>query len=215
MHQIKVDHLITILRNSDQNIEHDFHLDVNTNFFKGKGHELLAEIFDSLGGNDYRLPLLDRLKFDFKINRFLFIYDDAVHFNRYRANTLKSSLYDVFSYSWSDAYKRLCRTFERDCLKSGLHERVWFGPPIAAKIFGKSEESGDLSGNGSSGWKLNAYNDAQYDLLTRLHGYKLIRIPVYENIMIGGSLKKIDDLLLNPNEEISKVIQNWLFRKLV
>lgn len=88
MHQIKVDHLITILRNSDQNIEHDFHLDVNTNFFKGKGHELLAEIFDSLGGNDYRLPLLDRLKFDFKINRFLFIYDDAVHFNRYRADNL-------------------------------------------------------------------------------------------------------------------------------
>lgn len=215
MHQIKVDHLIQILRDSEFQIEDEFRLEVNSDYLKGKGDELLAEIFDSLGGSVFHLPLIERLKFDFKINRFLFIYDDAVHFNRYRSNTLKSNLYDTFSFAWSDAYKRLCRTFEKDCLKSGLQERIWFGPPIAEKVFGKSEEPGDLSGNGSSGWKLNAYNDAQYDLLTRLHGYKLIRIPVYENIMIGGSLKKIDDLLLNPKEENYQAIKNWLFRKLV
>ncbi|MCH7399501.1 hypothetical protein MM236_15970 [Belliella sp. DSM 107340] len=215
MHQIKVNNLIQILKDSEYQIEEDFYIEVNNEYLKGKGEVLLAEIFETLGGNGHHLPLLERLKFDFKINRFLFVYDDQVHFNRYRLSTLKTDLYDTFSYSWSDGYKRLCRTFEKDCLKAGLQERIWFGPPIASKVFGKSEEPADLSGNGSAGWKLNAYNDAQYDLLTRLHGYKLIRIPVYENIMTGGSLKKIDDLLLNPKEETYQTIKNWLFRKLV
>jgi aryl-phospho-beta-D-glucosidase BglC (GH1 family) len=114
-----------------------------------------------------------------------------------------------------DSYKRLCRNFERECLKAGLQDRIWNGPPIASKIFGKSEEYGDLSGNGSAGWKLNAYNDVQYDLITRLHGFKLVRIPVYENLMTGGSLKKIDDLLLNPKEENQKILVNWISRKLI
>lgn len=113
-----------------------------------------------------------------------------------------------------DGYKRLCRNHERDCLKTGLQERIWNGPPIAAKTFGKSEEPGDLSGNGSAGWKLNAYNDVQYDLVSRLHGFKLLRVPVYENIMIGGSLKKIDDLLLHPKEEYRAGIRNWFLRKI-
>ena len=105
LHQIKVDHLIQILRDSEFQIEEDFRLDVNPEYLKGKGDELLTEIFNSLGGSGHHLPLLERLKFDFKINRFLFIYDDPVHFNRYRLSTLKTELYDTFSFSWSDTYK--------------------------------------------------------------------------------------------------------------
>lgn len=213
MHLLKVNHLYEILKTSDLELDFEFLLEVNPDFLKGKGEVLLHEVFDTLGGKG-KLPLLERLKFDFKIQRFVFIYDDEVHFNRYRLSTLKSSIYELFSYSWVDAYKRLCRTYEKDCQKAGMQERIWFGPPIAEKAFGKSEEPGDLSGNGASGWKLNAYNDAQYDLLSRLHGYKLIRIPMYENLMISGSLKKIDDLLLNPNDASKQAIINWISRKI-
>jgi hypothetical protein len=212
MHQIKVQHLLNILKASDLPIDIEFNLEVNPTFLKGKGETLLKSVFDELGGKG-NMPVLEHLKFDFKINRYLFIYDDAVHFNRYRLSTLKSELYTVFSFPWVDSYKRLCRTFEKECIKSGLQDRIWNGPPIASRIYGKSEDPGDLSGNGSSGWKLNAYNDVQYDLISRLHGYKLIRIPEYENLMIGGSLKKIDDLLLNPKEENQKAILNWVSRK--
>jgi hypothetical protein len=212
MHQIKVQHLINIVKASDLPIDIEFNLEVNPTFLKGKGETLLKSVFDELGGKG-NMPVLEHLKFDFKINRYLFIYDDAVHFNRYRLSTLKSELYTVFSFPWVDSYKRLCRTFEKECIKSGLQDRIWNGPPIASRIYGKSEDPGDLSGNGSSGWKLNAYNDVQYDLISRLHGYKLIRIPEYENLMIGGSLKKIDDLLLNPKEENQKAILNWVSRK--
>ncbi|WP_373496830.1 hypothetical protein [Aquiflexum sp.] len=212
MHQIKVQHLLDILHQSDLPLDVDFHLAVNSDYLKGKGETFLNTVFESLEGKGQK-PVLEHLKFDFKINRYLFVYDDAVHFNRYRISTLKTDLYSTFSFPWTDSYKRLCRTFEKECIKAGLQDRIWKGPPIASKIFGKSEEPGDLSGNGSSGWKLNAYNDAQYDLVSRLHGYKLIRIPEYENIMIGGSLKKIDDLLLNPKEEYQKAILNWISRK--
>jgi hypothetical protein len=214
MHQIKVQHLIAILRLSDLPVEADFNLEVNPSYLNGKGEMLLKAVFEDLQGKG-RMPILERLKIDFKINRFLFVYDDAVHFNRYRLSTLKSELYSTFSYPWVDSYKRLCRNFERECLKAGLQDRIWNGPPIASKVFGKSEEYGDLSGNGSAGWKLNAYNDVQYDLITRLHGFKLVRIPVYENLMTGGSLKKIDDLLLNPKEENQQILLNWISRKLV
>jgi hypothetical protein len=214
MHQIKVQHLIANLRLSELPVEADFQLEVNPSYLKGKGESLLNTVFEDLQGKG-RIPILERLKIDFKINRFLFVYDDAVHFNRYRLSTLKTELYSTFSYPWVDSYKRLCRNFERECLKAGLQDRIWNGPPIASKVFGKSEEYGDLSGNGSAGWKLNAYNDVQYDLITRLHGFKLVRIPVYENLMTGGSLKKIDDLLLNPKEENQKILVNWISRKLI
>ncbi|PRY90444.1 DUF7255 family protein [Mongoliibacter ruber] len=213
MHLLKVQNLIQVISLEIEDIEIDFQLEVNGKYLEGKGEKLLDGIFQSLNGNG-KLPLLERLKFDFKINRFLFLYDDEVHFNRYRLNTFKTDLYDTFSFQWLESYKRLCRTYERDCMKAGMQERIWNGPPIASKVFGKSEEFGDLSGNGSSGWKLNAYNDAQYDLLSRLHGYKMVRIPQYETLMIGGSLKKVDDLLRNPKEEHQKGIVNWLKRKM-
>ncbi len=213
MHSLKIFHLNGILDASDLQVEADFSLDVNHSFLKGKGEALIKEVFEILGGSG-KFPLLDNLRFDFKINRYVFIYDDAVHFNRYRLSTLKTSIYETFTFPWADSYKRLCRNYERDCLKVGLQERIWQGPPIAGRIFGKSEAAGDLSGNGASGWKLNAYNDAQYDLVSRLHGYKLIRIPMYENLMIGGSLKKIDELLLNPSDTSGQAIVAWLNRKM-
>jgi len=214
MHHLKVENLYGILKESGLQMEFNHQLEVNPVYLKGKGEVLLNEAFSDLGGNG-NVPLLEKLKFDFKVNRHVFLYDDEVHFNRYRLGTLKTSMYEVFSFPWSEAYLRLCRTYEKECLKTGLQERVWNGPPIAGKLFGKSEAPGDLSANGSSGWKLNAYNDTQYDLVSRLHGYKLIRIPLYENLMIGGSLKKIDELLLHPKEENRQGILNWFSRKLV
>lgn len=213
MHQIKVNKLSEIIQSIEIPLEINFSLEVNRNFLKGKGEDLLGEVFMELGGTGSP-PILEKLKFDFKINRTLFLYDDEVHFNRYRLISIKSAIYDHFSYPWRDTYLRLCRNFEKECLKAGSQERIWNGPPLASKVFGKSEEFGELSGNGSSGWKLNAYNDAQYDLMSRLHGYKLIRIPMYENLMIGGSLRKIDDLLIRPSEQMEQGIKNWFLRKL-
>ncbi len=218
MHKLKVQNLIEILRGADLDpeafqIEDPCEIIVNPKYLEGKGLGLLQQAFENLGGIGEAVRL-DSLKFDFRINRFLFLFDDEIHFNRYRLSTFKSDIYNIFSYFWLNSHRRLCRTYERECLKAGLFERIWTGPPLASKIFGRGEAPGELTGNGSPGWKLNAYNDAQYDLISRLHGFKLIRISVYENLMTGGSLKKINDILLNPKEENHKAISGWLLRKM-
>jgi len=212
VHQSKIHSLIDLLSDQELDLNPSFSVEINPAILDEKATALMREVYTDVGGiND---PIyLNKVKFDFKIDNYLFIYDNENHFNRYRLSSLKSEIYHIFNFSWKDAYTRLSRTYERDCLKSGMQERIWNGPPIAQKHFGVSEEPGDLSGNGSAGWKLNAYNDAQIDLYSRLLGYKLIRIPKYENIMIGGSLKMIDELLLSPKEAYASGIASWIKRK--
>lgn len=212
MHHSKINTLIEILSDQELELTPSFSVEINPAILDDKASELMQDIYTQIGGR-YQPIQLNKVKFDFKIDNHLFLYDNENHFNRYRVNSLKSDLYDIFNFPWKDTYMRLSRTYERDCLKSGMQERIWNGPPIAQKHFGASEEPGDLSGNGSAGWKLNAYNDAQIDLYSRLLGYKLIRIPKYENILIGGSLKMIDELLLSPNVNHIPGISAWVKRK--
>ena len=213
MHHQKIDHLARALEEIEIAYEMNFTIPSNRNLVKGKGEDMLRDSYHALNGlGDF--PLLHQLKAAIKIGEFLFLYDDSKHFNRYRLKTLKSEVYSVFNYSWHGSYLRMCRTYERDCLHSGLQERIWNGPPIAKRCFGVSEEAPDLSGNGSAGWKLNAFNDLQYDLISRLQGYKLVRIPAYENIMISGKLQRVDKLLLQPTIDIYRIMGSWMVRKM-
>ncbi len=202
-----------ILDEAKFEFDSNFELQVNSAFLDEKGKSYLQEIYDDLDGTG-ELIILEKLKFDFKIQRNLILYDDELHFNRYRSITLRSDIYNEFNFSFSEGLKRICRTFEKDCLKVGLQVRIWSGSPMAKHCFGSPNEPGDFGGNGAPGWKLTAYNDAQYDLQTRLHGYKLIRINPYETLMTGGSLKRLDQLLINPKEEQAKAILNWFLRKI-
>lgn len=213
-----MEHLITrqldlILREGGADYDWQTELEVVPNYLDSKGKIWLQEILEELGAND-SFPLLEKLKFDFKIGRHVLVWDDEVHFNRYRLATLRSPMYEEWSFNFSEAWKRLCRTYEKEALKSGMQLRIWTGPPVAKTIFGSPSELGDFSGNGAVGWKLIAYNDAQMDLQTRIHGYKLIRLSPYETLMTGGSLKRLDQLLVNPKEEQRAMIYNWLMRKL-
>lgn len=188
-------------------------LEVVPKYLDEKGKGWLKEILNELGGNG-SLPLLEKLKFDFKLGRHFILWDDELHFHRYRLSSLKSGLYEELNFPFAESYKRLCRTYEKEALKAGMPQRIWQGPSVASTLFGKASDPGDFSGNGPSGWKLMAYNAAQIDLQTRIHGYKLIRLNPYETIMTGGSLKRLDQLLINPKEEQRTMIYNWLMRKL-
>jgi hypothetical protein len=202
-----------ILRGGGVDYEPEFELEVNPSFLDTKGKTWLTEIYEDLGGQG-GLPLLQKLKFDFKIKRNLIIWDDELHFNRYRLISLRSDLYSDFNFQFTEGVKRVCRTFEKECLKAGLQERIWNGSPFAKSSFGKASEPADFTLNGSPGWKLTAYNDAQMDLQSRIHGYKIFRLYPYETLMTGGSLKRLDQLLINPKEEQQMMIFNWLMRKL-
>ena len=201
-----------ILREGEVDFERDFELELEPKYLDQKGQNWLEEIYEDLGGVG-KIPLLEKLKFDFKIGRNLFLYDEEFHFNRYRLISFRSELYFELSFPFLETQKRLCRTYEKECLKVGLQQRIWNGPPIAKHCFGEASEPGDFSGNGAVGWKLAAYNDAQFDLQTRIHGYKLFRITPFETLMTGGSLKRLDQLLINPKEEQRAMLLNWFNRK--
>ncbi|NVK48219.1 MAG: hypothetical protein HWE09_00530 [Cyclobacteriaceae bacterium] len=211
-------HLMTrqldlILKDGGAEYESEVVIPIVSHYLDEKGKSWLSEVFSDLGGVG-SIPFFEKIKVDFKINRHLVLWDTEVHFNRYRLTSLRSDLYSEFNFSFVDSYKRLCRTYEKDAVKAGLQLRVWNGPPIANKLFGEGNEPGDFSGNGAPGWKLQAYNDSQIDLLTRIHGYKLVRLCPYETLMTGGSLKRLDQLLINPKEEQREMIFNWLMRKI-
>jgi hypothetical protein len=212
-----MEHLMTrqldlILKEGGAEYDWQTELELNPKFLDSKGKIWLSQLFNELGGKG-SVPLLEKLKFDFKLGRNLISWDDELHFNRYRLGTFRSEMYSEWTFGFSESHKRLCRTFEKECLKAGLQQRIWNGPPIAKNVFGEASEPGDFTGNGAIGWKLFAYNDAQYDLQTRIHGYKLIRLSPYETLMTGGSLKRLDQLLVNPKEEQRAMLFNWLMRK--
>ncbi|MBS9525151.1 hypothetical protein KIH41_10140 [Litoribacter ruber] len=212
MHNIKINYLIQTLLDQDIEVYPQFDFHVSPSILDDKGKALIKEVYNELGGNN-GLIILPKVRADFKVGNTLFFYDNENHFNRYRLKTLKTELYDLFAFGWKDAYLRLCRTYEKDCLQSGMQDRIWNGPPVAKTHFGKSEDPGDLTGNGSSGWKLNAYNDAQIDLFSRLYGYRLVRIAKYENIMLGGGLKSVEQLILSPDPQVKLGLAKWLQRK--
>jgi hypothetical protein len=213
MEQLMTRQLDLILREGGATYDWQVELDLNPKFLDVKGRTWLQDILEDLGGKG-DLPLLEKLKFDFKIGRHLLVWDDELHFHRYRLTTFRSEMYSEWTFAFAEGHKRLCRTYEKECLKAGLQTRIWNGSPFAKSCFGAASEPGDFTGVGPTGWKLTAYNDAQYDLQTRLHGYKLIRLSPYETIMTGGSLKRLDQLLVNPKEEQRAMLFNWLMRKL-
>ncbi len=202
-----------ILKEGGATYDWQVDFEVQPRYLDSRSKSWLNSVLEDLGGTG-SFPLFEKVPVDFKLGRTLILWDDEVNFNRYRGISLRSPMYEEFQYTFFEGHKRLCRTFEKEALKAGMPKRIWDGPPLATRIFGSSSDPGDFHGEGASGWKLGAYNQMQVDLLTRIHGYKLIRLSPYETIMTGGSLKRLDQLLINPKEEHRSMLYGWLMRKL-
>ena len=202
-----------ILKEGGATYDWQVDFEVQPRYLDSRSKSWLNSVLEDLGGTG-SFPLFEKVPVDFKLGRTLILWDDEVNFNRYRGISLRSPMYEEFQYTFFEGHKRLCRTFEKEALKAGMPKRIWDDPPLATRIFGNSSDPGDFHGVGASGWKLGAYNQMQVDLLTRIHGYKLIRLSPYETIMTGGSLKRLDQLLINPKEEHRSMLYGWLMRKL-
>lgn len=213
-----MEHLMTrqldlILNEGGASYDWKTDFEVQPQYLDARGKGWLAHSLEELGGKG-TFPLFEKIQVDFKIGRTLILWDDELVFNRYRGITFRSEMYEEFQFPFLEGHKRLCRSYEKEALKAGMQQRIWEGPPLATRIFGQPSEPGDFHGVGASGWKLLAYNHLQVDLLSRIHGYKLIRLSPYETIMTAGSLKRLDQLLINPKEEQRSMLYGWLMRKL-
>jgi hypothetical protein len=213
-----MEHLMTrqldlILQEGGVTYDWQVDFEVQPRYLDARSKSWLSTGLEDLGGKG-TFPLFEKVPVDFKFGRTLILWDEELVFNRYRGITFRSELYEEFQFTFLEGHKRLCRTYEKEALKAGMQQRIWEGSPLATRLFGQPSEPGDFHGVGATGWKLLAYNHLQVDLLTRIHGYKLIRLSPYETIMTGGSLKRLDQLLINPKEEQRSMLFAWLMRKI-
>ena len=81
MHHLKINNLLEALEDKGMNLEREFVFPADKNVLDQKAYQLLGEVYGLLGGVDSPV-YLSKLKFDFKIDRFLFLYDGETHFNR-------------------------------------------------------------------------------------------------------------------------------------
>lgn len=169
-------------------------------------------IYEALGGkgNLSRIPMALP---DFWIGDQYLIIDDALSFNRYRLATLRSPVYQQISSLDIDNYRRYCRQFEKECLKSGVKATVW-SDKLSELHFGAASAPGDFFANGGPGWKSSALSDYLLDVYALASGLSLIRLPIYANLMVAGRLERLDKILIKGDEQSGKYIAQHLARLL-
>lgn len=171
------------------------------------------EVYESLGGKT-NVPEI-KIKVPFmEFGRFCVLLDEPIHFNRYRAKTLRSSFYERLTSFPLTKYRTYCRKHEVECLKVGTSNPSWTNAE-AEQYFGTSQQSGDLGLSGSSGWKLNALNDFIIDIIARQRKVRLVRISVWDDMMVNKKLKKFNELLVSPSTYEAEQIIKYVEKKVV
>jgi hypothetical protein len=103
--------------------------------------------------------------------------DEELHFNHYRALTLKTSW--SANLPWVEDYERLCADHEGECLLAGNWGRRWTNDSCARMFSGGVV--GDLSGAGAPRWKQRALYDAIKDTAPNTGlGISLARVSIYD-----------------------------------
>jgi hypothetical protein len=170
------------------------------------------EIYKDLGGHGPAATL----SFEYHLlgnPGVLISLDEELQFHRYRLETLKHTFYETHSnFSVSD-YKRFAHNHEKDALKKGLQNGFW-SHKEAEKHFGNSSEPGDFYANGSPGWKWEALKATVLDLYCEQAKIKLIRIPIYQAVMIKGQLYTFGKLFDSRQEESTRYITRFVERQI-
>ncbi len=168
------------------------------------------EVYEELGGCSENWDISPR-KFDIELPGYGILLDLALDYNRYRAITLRSSLYQDYDFFKVPNHIRYCRQFEKECLKAGSNARTWHNK-VSKTEFGDSEPPGDLGSLGSSGWKYRAFQNYLADFSPLLFDYKIVRISLYDPLMIKGQLIQLKDLLVSRNKQNKDIVFNFLAR---
>ncbi|HEY8400317.1 MAG TPA: hypothetical protein VIK89_03590 [Cytophagaceae bacterium] len=210
---VKTDYLLSVLEKNDcRHLKGSLPLVTEKDIRKAGLYDEAQETYVELGGKG-SFPV-DPAPYAIELENAAIILDDDLHFNRYRAITLRSQVYQKIKTVQVDNYKRFCRQFESECIKAGIAGDRWTNQR-SESFFGLSQqERGDLSGNGSAEWKYKAFRDYLTDLANVIFKHKVIRISIYDNLMVNNQLIQFNKLLLSRKEENEKYVFNYLQRRL-
>jgi hypothetical protein len=155
----------------------------------------LQRVYLRLGGIQTEFPLHQKKgSWDIEWNGVAVELDEKLHFNRYRAVTLTSSLYKDLSNFPLEEYQAYCTQFEQQCLKAGGYGGKWSNPSCERQ-FGTASPSGVLSGNGSPRWKQRAFYDFVKDLSPIVLGVPLARVAVWDDVTVGSKTYTLGTML--------------------
>lgn len=139
----------------------------------------VERIYSALGGTSEQVPL-NYGTWDISLKDFCIELDEERHFNRYRFETLASSVYKDYSFFSVSNYREYCLKNEGRCLKSASWGNNW-KTNSSDKLFIVSGDNGDLSKNGSSRWRQRAFYDFVKDLTSVVRKVPVLRVSIYDN----------------------------------
>lgn len=145
--------------------------------------EEISLVYKKLGGTLEIYPTAFR-GFDIKLKGLVVELDEEQHFNRYRFSTLGSEFYDSADVQDYLAY---CESYEAGCLKRARYGGYW-KTPVSVTQFGPGGPVGEIPEDfsilqlGASRWKQRAFYDYLRDVGSRITGYKLVRVSVYDRV---------------------------------
>lgn len=153
----------------------------------------VQKIYKELGGTLNDAPITFGL-WDISTPEFIIELDEENHFNRYRAITLKSKIYQEIKGFPLKEYQKYCDQYESDCRTYGNY---WKNDSTE-KCFIKSDDNGKLNGSGSSRWRQRAFYDFLKDLTGIITNIPVIRMSIYQTF----KGKNIKDIILSKNEAL-------------
>lgn len=139
----------------------------------------VERIYYALGGTSEQVPL-NYGAWDIQLKDFYIELDEERRFNRYRFETLTSSIYEDYSNFSVSNYREYCLMNEEQCLKSASWGNNW-RTNSSDKLFIVSGDNGDLSKNGSSRWRQRAFYDFIKDLISVVRKVPVLRVSIYDN----------------------------------
>jgi len=158
-------------------------------------------------------PPLSFGKWDILLEDFIVELDEEQHFNRYRSVTLNSYIYHLEKGFDILTYNKYCTDYELNCLAKSSWGKYWTSPSTERQ-FGIPGPKGSLEVPGSPRWKQRAFYDYIRDVFASIYQINLIRISIYDKLIVNGKSRSIGDLLLENSSQGSIEIVTFIEQKL-
>jgi hypothetical protein len=119
--------------------------------------------------------------------------DEEQHFNRYRALTLGSPLYEGTRLPVRE-YSLFCTSYEGECLRKASNRGYWASLSTIAQ-FGQAGALRDLNPPGAPRWKQRAFYDFLKDMAPTLTETPVARIAIWDDVEVDGARMQVKQVL--------------------
>lgn len=169
-----------------------------------------------VGGIQDAVPHFPPLRWDMTLDGVAVELDEAQHFNRYRAITLDSPVYEALQGLPTHDYRTWCAEHEGDALARQRQGPGFWKNPSTERQFGASGPRGDLSGPGSSRYKQRAFYDFLRDLSPWIAGTAVARVSTWDGLELTHGPVLVGDVLLSQyGDEAQDALRGLVRKRLV